>query len=314
MIKKTGWILIILIIIGVGFFLTWGGADAQFRRSEFPETGHILSGEFYDFYWSAENPILVYGYPITDVTTDINTGRLVQYFQRAVFVLDNQTPSDIHIQLAPIGEYLYEPGESVSVAGKSTNCQNFSETGFQVCYAFLDFFRENGGVEQFGLPISNFEYKYGRIVQYFQNARFEWYPELPSKHRVKLADLGSEFFYTVGEPPIKQERNEILQDVIGLGVRAFPQSAVTTLVGSQTIYVLVQDQNLFPVPGAQVEGLVEFPSGSEKRYQAPETDANGVTSFSFDVETIKPGRAFVQIFVAYQELSESTKTSFRIWW
>ena len=105
-----------------------------------------------------------------------------------------------------------------------------------------------------------------------------------------------------------------MQDVIGLGVRAFPQSAVTTLVGSQTIYVLVQDQNLFPVPGAQVEGLVEFPSGSEKRYQAPETDANGVTSFSFDVETIKPGRAFVQIFVAYQELSESTKTSFRIWW
>jgi hypothetical protein len=62
-----------------------------------------------------------------------------------------------------------------------------------VIYAFFSFFDNNGGAELFGYPISEYgpENGTGRIVQYFQRARLEWYPELAPEQRVQLADLGS---------------------------------------------------------------------------------------------------------------------------
>lgn len=315
MAKKVGWILLASLIVFASGFLVWQNSHAQIRRSDFPETGHVIRGEFYNYYWSVEDPILVYGYPITDTTTDVATGRLVQYFQRAVFVAHPEMPPGLRVQLAPLGEFLYVPGESISLPDKFTHCRPFEETGKQVCYAFLDFFDANGGVEQFGNPISNFENKYGRIVQNFQRARFEWYPEYPSGQRVKLADLGSEHFITVGEDPDKLRRNNILQAILDLRVSAFPEAPVVTLEGEQTIHVLVQDQNRLPVPGARVDMILRLPSGFETSYTAPKTDANGMTAVTFDINTSTPGRALVWVTVEYQELEKhTTKTSFRVWY
>ena len=58
---------------------------------------------------------------------------------------------------------------------------------------FLSFWRENGGALIFGYPIAEESVEDGRIVQYFERARFEYHPEyLGTAEQVQLALLGRE--------------------------------------------------------------------------------------------------------------------------
>jgi len=58
---------------------------------------------------------------------------------------------------------------------------------------FLTFWRERGGVLIFGYPISEEIVEDGRIVQYFERARFEYHPEeLGREDQVQLSLLGRE--------------------------------------------------------------------------------------------------------------------------
>ncbi|TAK24081.1 MAG: hypothetical protein EPO26_06615 [Chloroflexota bacterium] len=70
--------------------------------------------------------------------------------------------------------------------------RSFPETGNAVSGAFLDFFEANGGVDIFGYPRSGEIDLAGRRVQYFQRARFEWWPENPAAFQVQLGLLGDE--------------------------------------------------------------------------------------------------------------------------
>ncbi|MBI3241999.1 MAG: hypothetical protein HYZ49_06870 [Chloroflexi bacterium] len=73
----------------------------------------------------------------------------------------------------------------------------FDETGHAVRGPFLKFFDEHGGLEIFGFPITD-EYvnENGRLVQYFQRARFEWHPENPADFQVQLGLLGDQLGYS----------------------------------------------------------------------------------------------------------------------
>src|SRR5512147_2943755 len=78
----------------------WGtvyaqSADVQF----FPETGHIVKGDFLRFYKSVPDPKLLFGYPITEQMTS-KDGKAVQYFQRARFELHPDLPESQRIQLS----------------------------------------------------------------------------------------------------------------------------------------------------------------------------------------------------------------------
>ena len=57
---------------------------------------------------------------------------------------------------------------------------------------FLRFWRSNGGVLIFGYPISEEIVENGRIVQYFERARFEYHPEAADADQVQLSLLGNE--------------------------------------------------------------------------------------------------------------------------
>jgi hypothetical protein len=58
---------------------------------------------------------------------------------------------------------------------------------------FLSFWRERGGVLIFGFPIGEEIVENGRIVQYFERARFEYHPEhLGEAEQVQLSLLGRE--------------------------------------------------------------------------------------------------------------------------
>ncbi len=76
----------------------------------------------------------------------------------------------------------------------------FEETGHSVEGIFLTYFRENGGVEIFGYPISGPFIESGIRVQYFQNARLEEHPLNPEPYRVQLGLLGDQLNYR--QPPV----------------------------------------------------------------------------------------------------------------
>lgn len=79
----------------------------------------------------------------------------------------------------------------------------FDETGHKVIGPFLTFYNSFQNPEViFGLPITDqfTDPRTGRIVQYFQKARFEWYPDNQEGSKVQLALLGDELGYD-GPPP-----------------------------------------------------------------------------------------------------------------
>lgn len=301
--------------------LSWGNSLAQVEREEyFKETGHRVSGEFYLLYISTPNYLQMFGYPITDAFLDTNTGNLIQYFQKARFELDPEAPEGRRVRLSPLGDFMYERGEGepLPTQGGSSACPTFPETGFKICDTFLVFFEENGGLEMFGYPLSNAEMNSGRIVQYFQNARFEWHPEFPSGNRVILTDLGSQYFYVRRENPVRllpDDNGDIIKGLMDLRASAYPGQAVTSLNGRQTVYVIVQDQRLLPVSDAEVSLVVHLPSGEIGRYMVPTpTNKDGVIQFEFEFNSSRIGEAEIEVIVMRDHLEAHTVTSYRVWW
>jgi hypothetical protein len=289
--------------------------DQQF----YPETGHWITGDFLRTYQSVTDPVMLYGYPITEAFQDQTTGRVVQYFQRARFELFPENPNELKVRISPLGEYLYSPGKPLPLPENFPACQHFSETGFQVCYTFLDFFKANGGAAQFGYPISNFEVHEGRIVQYFQRARLEWRPELPSGQRVAISDLGKTYFEVLRENPVRllpaPIQNNRPQAVLSLQARAFPKKAVLPQSGTQTFFVIVQDQNLQPVAEVEVRLRLALPDGEERNLIVPEpTNKDGILQFDYSYRDQIPGIVTVTIEANRNGLAANTTTSFRIWW
>jgi hypothetical protein len=310
--EKTGrWLA--LIAAFCLFFNSWSPVQAQTPESEyFPQTGHNVRGEFLQYYRNAKNPTVVFGYPITEQFTN-REGKTVQYFQRARFELDPV----LGVRLTPLGRETYSPGRQL-LFNNPLACRSFPATGFSVCYAFLEFFDQNGGVALFGNPISPFEYRNNQIVQYFENARFEWRPERAEGQRVAITDLGRIYFEQSGEDPAF--RKSSLQGfaapnlVLQLQVRAFPNKAVTKSSDSQTIYVIVQDQNLQPVVGARGDAVIRLANGSPVRQNIVFSDT-GVGKLEFPFQNQPNGKLVnVDITIFYNGLRGRTTTSFRIWY
>jgi hypothetical protein len=78
------------------------------------------------------------------------------------------------------------------------------QTGFHLSdrTSFLRFWRENGGALIFGYPLSEEVVEDGRIVQYFEQARFEYHPESDDPAaRVQISLLGRELAQGRSFPP-----------------------------------------------------------------------------------------------------------------
>ena len=106
-------------------------------------------------------------------------------------------------------------GGATSTLAQGTDRQYFRETGHSVSGEFLTYYQSvKDATLLFGYPITEAFPKDGRLVQYFQRARFELYPELPASQRVQLTSLGRETYapgVSFGDP------NEI-------GCRFFPET------------------------------------------------------------------------------------------
>ncbi len=285
-------------------------ADVQY----FPETGHHVKGDFLRFYKSVHDPQLVFGYPITEQMTS-KDGETVQYFQRARFETHTELPENQRVQLTPVGQALYQPSNQLKL-GNTAGCDLFA-TGYSVCFAFLDFYKANGGAAQFGNPLSPFEFHENLIVQYFEKARFEWRADRPENQRVVLTDLGRLYFDQLSEDPAQlkpvKPLDATINAILSIRVRAFVLKPLTRTTGQQTVYVIVQSQTLQAVANATGKATISWPDGRTEDYFFT-TNSSGLGTISFNFANQKQGELVsIDIVVVHQGLAGTTRTSFRIW-
>lgn len=76
----------------------------------------------------------------------------------------------------------------------------FAETGHNLGLAIKRFYDGHGGIDIFGLPLTEVFDEDGVRVQYFERARFELHPELPPEFYVSLTLLGRHFTAGRAEP------------------------------------------------------------------------------------------------------------------
>jgi len=301
-----------LILILAILLTSSGSAHAQSTNVQFfAETGHSVKGIFLQFYNSAKDPKLVYGYPITEQMTS-RDGKTVQYFQRARF----ESTSTQSVQLTALGSLIHKANSPLTI--NNPNACEFYPTGFPVCLTFLEFYKANGGPTQFGNPISPFELSEGLIVQYFEAARFEWHADRPSDQRVVISDLGRIYFDQLKEDPAQiksiESPSPTINPVLSLKVRAFVLKAVTLRSGQQTVFIIVQNQTANPVVNATVKIVVRLPDGSILESAPIPTNASGIAKVPFSFSDQKPGELVpIEVTVTFEGITAATKASFRIW-
>jgi hypothetical protein len=157
-------------------------------------TGHSLRGVFRAF-WQQNGGVDNFGWPITEEYIDPQSGRVVQYYERARFERVSATSADV--RLGPLGrEYLGERtfppvGQALSAPAR----RYIPEARQVIQYGFKTIWETRGGRAIFGLPLSGEVRETTddgvlRTVQYFENARFEYHPEQPDGRRVLITQLG----------------------------------------------------------------------------------------------------------------------------
>ncbi|MGE5251553.1 MAG: hypothetical protein ACM3QS_15230 [Bacteroidota bacterium] len=297
---------------------TWLPSHAQTGDFQyFDQTGHNVHGEFLQFYRHAEDPTLLYGYPITEEYTRPD-GLDVQYFQRARFELHSDLPAGQRVVLTRLGRDMYVPSTQVNIYSPLA-CRYYAETGYSVCFEFWDFFQAHGGVEQFGLPISPFEYRQETLVQYFEYARLEWQPWRQAGQRVVIADLGRIYFDKLGEdpgllPPLPPLNADIQPLVLSMQVHAFVSKAIALPDDSQTVYVVVRDQRGQAISGADCTSAIRWPDARNEPLSA-QTDREGVARLPFAFSAQPPGRlVYADVICSYRGVTGATRASFRIWY
>ena len=170
----------------------------------FVETGQSLSGKFLN-YWLSHGGLSIQGYPLTGELEEVSAidGKRyrVQYFERAIFELhpENATPYDV--LLSQLGRLRYNQRYPTGAPGQQAsrdNPRSFAATGKVGGGRFRSYWEANGGLAQFGLPLSDEFQERSELdgktylVQYYERAVFEYHPEnAGSKDEVLLSQLGT---------------------------------------------------------------------------------------------------------------------------
>jgi hypothetical protein len=172
----------------------------------YKETGHYVRGAFRDF-WDKNGGLANFGYPLTEEYVDGPTGKIFQYFERARF--ERARPDSTTVQLGLLGRELtagraFETAEPIA---NSAQRRYFPETKHIVQYGFKEIWETRGGLAVFGLPLSEeieelFDDGQQHTIQWFERARFEFWPDLPAGQRVLLSTLGRQLAPKELTPPL----------------------------------------------------------------------------------------------------------------
>jgi hypothetical protein len=313
----------VLSVLFLSLLAPAGAVRAQGQAGRYySETGHTLDARFVSFY-DGHGGEAILGFPITDSFIDPASGWRVQYTENARLDLQPEPGTErVGVRLAALGEALggwEAPLDPVPMSGTADGtCRYYSESGHNVCHAFLDFYLANGGPLLFGYPISEFKLEGERIVQYFQAFRLDWYPEDAGGAPVRLAPLGRQHFDRMGYDPTLLRpvlpADVLLYEVLELAPHVGVAHPVMASDGTQTVYVSVRDQNLNPVPGATVVLTIRL-AEADRILLLPATDARGLSQIAFDFAGQPRGfSAALEVTVVRGALQAFTRDSFLIWY
>ena len=163
-------------------------------------------------------------------------------------------------------------------------CYTFAATGKQVCGRFLEYWRDNGGLAQQGLPLSDPFQERNELngqtytVQYFERAVFEAHPENQRPYDVLLSLVGREKFlarYPGGKP-------------------GAPPSATPTPAPTATPP---------PTPQSIIGQVFDFPAAFDKTpLRGTVTDFKDNVVLSDNGKPLTPQGRFVAVFIRVTNL------------
>jgi hypothetical protein len=283
------------------------------------ENGCYVDEAFVDFF-QERGGVEVFGYPIS--LPFHQNGVYVQYFQNARIESHPDHPDPYKIQLGLLGDelnYRNPPLDRPRIL--SPRRFYFPETGHIVSYAFLEFFREKGGIDTFGYPITEMHFEDGQIVQYFQRMKLEWYPD-DSRAPVQIAPLGEIYFNVhkehFGRQALCAQSTDPDARVAPLEIRVTVdvESAVMTTRGEQTVSVLVSDGDGMALEGASVTIYLRREAGDILgTVPGLETNAEGFVRVSIPVEDVERGNnVVVEAEVSYSGVMGTGDDVFLVWW
>lgn len=289
----------------------------------FPETNHTVRAPFVD-YFVRTGGVAQYGYPITEDYVDPATGLLVQYFEKGRLEWHPGNPDPYKVQLGLLGDELGKRQPPIPIskmpAANDPSCLNFLETGHTLCIEFRDYWVQNGGLDRFGYPITEFTVENGYVVQYFQRARFEWRPEKPEGQNVQVAALGVIYYHWA-----KLDESRLTRGANNGGIDPLiPPTAIqahasvfipSPKVGdTQVVFVNVTNQLNAPLGAAAVTLIVHYPDHDES-FQLPPTSASGTSFQTFTVPPTDAGTIVsMEFIITHSGLFGDTRTSYMIWY
>jgi hypothetical protein len=262
---------LLLLLVAVGMALSSiAPLHAQDDVRTFPETGYSLQGLFRTF-WEANGGVANFGFPISDEFT-ADTGRTTQWFERARFELV-EIDGQPQVQLGQLGSEI-TAGRIFPKVPPIENTEDrryIPETQHIIQYGFKEIWETRGDVAIFGYPISEeidevLDDGEWHTVQYFENARFEYWPDFPPGERVLISLLGRmlipDNLAVVPEPePLPANVNAQVQPESGPPGTSFVLSANGFTPGEPVgIWLTGPDQTVYPVdaqPVADDEGTID---------------------------------------------------------
>jgi hypothetical protein len=142
-----------------------------------PQTTYCIAGPF-RAQWEAQGGLALNGYPLSDVFRQrLEDGEEydVQYFERVRMELHRDGQGRPLVLLGQFGRRLHPPDPP---AAPQPDAIYFAETQHNLGGAFLAYWQANGGLAQFGFPLTEvftetLEDGNAYPVQYFERARFE---------------------------------------------------------------------------------------------------------------------------------------------
>lgn len=179
-------------------------APARAAQACFAETGYCVEGRFLA-YWQANGGLARNGYPLSGErreTLEDGNEYVVQYFERVRLEYHSEnagTSYDVLLgqfgrRIAQAGTRLGGPADTAPTAPLPGQ-EHFPATGHNLGGSFLAYWRDNGGLAQFGFPLTEvfeqtLEDGQRYRVQYFERARIELHPENPPPYDILLGQFG----------------------------------------------------------------------------------------------------------------------------
>ncbi len=295
------------------------GANETAVSNPINGTGIPVAEEFAAYY-ETNGGQRVFGAPITEAFRPAADGPVVQYFLNMRLDYDLREPAGERVHPFALGEWAFPGLDSLQLAEMSENgrSRTFPGSDYPIQDEFLNFYETYNGQQLLGLPLSPQVTEGGLRVQYFQNGRLEWRPELPLTQRVQVGILGQNHF---DAEMVFNYRQEFARPISSAGINAVDVNAavrypVLYAGEEQVLYVTVQSADGRFISDIRLTATVSFANQS-KDEELGVTDDAGQIQYLINLEQMPPGQD-VQIVVTARrsdgQVVGRRTIGYRTWW